>query len=58
MAKEMITITPCDYKDENGNHHCPYADTYSGYTAEMCRVCCGLGVDDNDYDYEEDYDYE
>lgn len=57
MEKEMIT--PCDYPDENGNHHCPYADTYTGYADEMCRVCCGLGVDDSDYDYEEeDYDYE
>ena len=38
--------TPCDYPDENGQHHCPYADTYMGYESEMCRVCCGLGVDE------------
>lgn len=38
-------FTPCDYPDENGKHHCPYADTYTGYEDEMCRNCCGLGVD-------------
>lgn len=42
--------TPCDipYTDENGNtvFICPYADTYGGYESEMCRNCCGLGVDE------------
>lgn len=38
--------TPCDYEDYNGEHHCPYEDTYTGYESEMCRVCCGLGVDE------------
>ena len=38
-------FTPCDFPDENGKHHCPYADTYTGYEDEMCRNCCGLGVD-------------
>ena len=46
--------TPCDYPietfDENGNiivtHECPYKDTYTGYEDEMCRNCCGLGVDE------------
>ena len=38
--------TPCDEEDENGHHHCPYADWYTGYESEMCRVCCGLGVDE------------
>ena len=32
---------PCDGPD----HHCPFADTYCGYEDEMCRNCCGLGVD-------------
>lgn len=50
MARE----TPCDYPNDNGVHHCPYADTYMGYESEMCRNCCGLGVDeDGDEDYEQ-----
>jgi hypothetical protein len=47
-------ITPCDVKDENGNHHCPYADSYMGYEDEMCRNCCGLGVDEDNYPESED----
>jgi hypothetical protein len=43
---EESKTTPCDYPDENGNHVCPYAETYTGYESEMCRVCCGLGVDE------------
>ena len=43
---EENKTTPCDYPDENGNHICPYAETYTGYESEMCRVCCGLGVDE------------
>ena len=39
-------MNPCDIEDFNGQHHCPFADTYGGYEAEMCRVCCGLGVDE------------
>ena len=39
-------FTPCDYQDENGQYRCPYADTYTGFEDEMCRVCCGLGVDE------------
>lgn len=47
--------TPCDnpeivYNEETGKeeviHYCPYADTYTGYEDEMCRNCCGLGVDE------------
>ena len=46
--------TPCDVPiieyDVNGNeikvYRCPYADTYCGYEDEMCRCCCGLGVDE------------
>lgn len=38
--------TPCDIPDDNGNFHCPYKDSYTGYEDEMCRVCCGLGVDE------------
>jgi len=45
---------PCDIPvivyDDNGNERkeyvCPYADTYCGYESEMCRNCCGLGVDE------------
>lgn len=37
---------PCDTSDCDGIHHCPYADSYTGYESEMCRVCCGLGVDE------------
>ena len=42
----MESTTPCDFPDENGNHTCPYVDTYMGYEDEMCRNCCGLGVDE------------
>ena len=46
--------TPCDVPiieyDTNGNeiktYRCPYIDTYCGYEDEMCRYCCGLGVDE------------
>lgn len=46
--------TPCDIPvieyDENGNENkryvCPYASDYAGYEDEMCRNCCGLGVDE------------
>mgnify|MGYP003320129275 CR=1 FL=1 len=47
--------TPCDYPVEQLNEQtgkieivyiCPYKDTYMGYESEMCRVCCGLGVDE------------
>ena len=41
--------TPCEDKDYNGEYHCPYADTYMGYESEMCRNCCGLGVDEDEY---------
>jgi len=46
MQDERTNWTPCDEADENGNHYCPYEDTYGGYEGEMCRVCCGLGVDE------------
>ena len=47
--------TPCDEPvidyDDKGNEHiryvCPYRETYMGYESEMCRVCCGLGVDED-----------
>ena len=47
--------TPCDEPIEEVNketgkmethYHCPFADTYTGYEDEMCRNCCGLGVDE------------
>ena len=47
--------TPCDepveeYNEETGkmeiHYHCPFADTYKGYENEMCRNCCGLGVEE------------
>lgn len=47
--------TPCDepieaYNETTGKtektYKCPYADGYTGYEDEMCRVCCGLGVDE------------
>ena len=46
--------TPCDYeRDGNGFSVCPYED--SGVSeSERCRVCCGLGVDEDPYPYEED----
>lgn len=47
---------PCD-DDYNGQHYCPYEDTYAGYASEMCRVCCGLGVDE-DNEYDEEYEEE
>ena len=55
-------ITPCDIPnidyDSQGREiksfHCPYADSYMGYEDEMCRNCCGLGVDeDKEINYEE-----
>lgn len=39
-------LLPCDIPDDNGKYHCPYEDTYTGYESEMCRNCCGLGVDE------------
>ena len=48
-------ITPCDepieeYNEETGRieiiYKCPYADDYTGSKSEMCRNCCGLGVDE------------
>lgn len=51
--------TPCDIPsyDSKGNkvYVCPYKDTYMGYEDEMCRNCCGLGVDEDSYLEEEDY---
>ena len=46
--------TPCDVPiieyDDQGNevkHYvCPYKDSYTGYEGEICRICCGLGVDE------------
>lgn len=40
MAKE----TPCDYGE------CPYGAMYG----ETCRVFCGLGVDENEIDDDEE----
>lgn len=40
MAKE----TPCDYGE------CPY----DAFSSESCRVYCGLGVDEDDYDEDEE----
>ena len=52
----MSRQTPCDIPtyDDNGNktYVCPYKDTYMGYESEMCRVCCGLGVDEDFYEEE------
>ena len=39
-------FTPCDFEGDDGHYHCPYLETYSGYEDEMCRVCCGIGVDE------------
>lgn len=46
--------TPCDVPiidyDKNGKEYkryeCPYKDFYGGYESEMCRNCCGVGVDE------------
>ena len=46
MEDEKKNVYPCDTPDENGNHVCPFKDTYCGYEDEMCRNCCGLGVDE------------
>lgn len=46
--------TPCDdFVDGNGMSYCPYED-YGG--SDRCRVCCGLGVDEDSYDDEYEYD--
>lgn len=44
--EEIRNWTPCDEIGDDGMHHCPYEDSYTGYESERCRVCCGLGVDD------------
>lgn len=44
-------MDPCDGED----HYCPYEAIYTGFTGEMCRVCCGKGVDEDSYP-EEEYD--
>ena len=57
MAKQ----TPCDIKNDDGTYSCPYKDTYMGYESEMCRNCCGLGVDEDSYpeeDFPEEDNYE
>lgn len=41
----MEKIYYCDFGE------CPYGAMYS----EHCRVFCGLGVDEDEYPYEEDY---
>lgn len=51
--EELERKDPCDYPDEYGNHHCPFED-YGG--SDRCRVCCGLGVDEDSYPEEEDYE--
>ena len=51
----MAKLTPCDTPDINGVYGCPYKDTYGGYEDEMCRNCCGLGVDE---DIPDDYEPE
>lgn len=51
----MSKIDPCDVLSEDGTYKCPYADTYTGYESEMCRNCCGKGVDEDSYP-EEDYE--
>jgi len=38
---DNVISTPCDYPDDDGEHRCPYADTYTGSESEMCRNCCG-----------------
>ncbi len=44
-SRRSKPATPCDTLDENGMSHCPYEG--SGVSeSEMCRVCCGLGVDE------------
>lgn len=56
----MAKITPCDTPDINGIHRCPFQDTYGGYEDEMCRNCCGLGVDEDEPEddiYEEEEAY-
>ena len=40
----MAKTTPCDYGE------CPYNAMYS----EHCRVYCGLGVDEDSYDEDEE----
>lgn len=45
--------TPCDEVGDDNQYHCPYEDTFSGFVGEMCRICCGLGVDQDSYPEEE-----
>ena len=40
--------TPCEELNPITNQHeCAYKDTYTGFEDEMCRICCGLGVDED-----------
>lgn len=40
----MENTTPCDFGD------CPF----DAFSSESCRVYCGLGVDESDYDEEDE----
>ena len=42
--EEIPTETPCDAVDIDGQHHCPFVGQTS--ESELCRVMCGLGVDE------------
>lgn len=56
--------TPCETLweglNENGKwvkeYRCPYKETYTGFESEICRNCCGEGVDEDSYP-EDDYPY-
>lgn len=51
--EESKAKTPCDYlKDEDGWSVCPYEN--DGVSeSERCRVCCGVGVDEDEPEREE-----
>ena len=53
MKKENRNY-PCDVADYDGNYRCPFEDGYGGYSSEMCRNCCGLGVDESEIEEEVD----
>lgn len=44
--------TPCDVLID-GRYYCPFED-YGG--SDRCRVCCGLGVDEDSYPDEDECD--
>ena len=46
---------PCDVPDALGEFNCPFGAEFDS-SGLACRNYCGLGVDDDSYDYEPEID--